>query len=150
MAERFRSAMTKNDLITADLPLTAGVFMKLGEYKVQAGELVTIGYGQESGQESAQGRIYMDLKTSASAVIAGTVRLQAYSPQNRPMVVLGEWRTEVLSQGNGDRTKQVPLPEQLYWLSEDKKLFLEFSADAAATLAKAQSTVLIDTTEETV
>jgi hypothetical protein len=35
-------------------------------------------------------------------------------------------------------------------LSEDKKLFLEFSADAAATLAKAQSTVLIDTTEETV
>jgi hypothetical protein len=150
MAERFRSAMTKNDLITADLALTAGVFMKLGEYKVQAGELVTIGYGQESGQESAQGRIYMDLKTSASAVIAGTVRLQAYSPQNRPMVVLGEWRTEVLSQGNGDRTKQVPLPEGLYWLSEDKKLFLEFSADAAATLAKAQSTVLIDTTEETV
>jgi hypothetical protein len=150
MAERFRSALTKNDLITGDLACTAGVFMKLGEYRVQAGELLTIGYGQESGQESAQGRIFADLKTSASAAIAGTIRLQAYSPQNRPLVVLGEWRTEVLSQGSGDRTKQVPLPEQLYWLSEDKKLFLEFSADATSTVAKAQSTFIIDTTEETV
>jgi hypothetical protein len=150
MAERFRSALTKNDLITADLALSAGVFMKLGEYRVQAGELMTIGYGQESGQESAQGRIFANLTTAASAPITGTIRLQAYSPQNRPLVVLGEWRTEVLSQGAGDRTKQVPLPEQLYWLSEDKKLFLEFSSDTAVTLAKTQSTFIIDTTEETV
>jgi hypothetical protein len=150
MAERFRSAFTKADLITADTVLVAGSFMKVGEYKVQAGELVTIGYGQESGQESAQGRIYMDLKTSASAVINGTVRLQVYSPQNRPLYILGEWRTETLSSGAGDRTKQVPLAEAMAWASEDKKIVFEFNSDTAVTLAKAQSTILMDTTEETV
>jgi hypothetical protein len=150
MAERFRSALTKNELITADTACTLGMFTKLGEYKIQAGELVTIGYGEQSGQENAQGRIYIDLKTAASVVIPGTIRLQAYSPQNRPMVILGEWRQEVLNQGSGDRTKQVPLAEMQYWLSEDKKLFLEFMPDATSTVAKAQSTVLIDTTEEAV
>jgi hypothetical protein len=150
MAERFRSALTKNELITADTACTTGTFTKLGEYKIQAGETVTVGYGQESGQESAQGRIFMDLKTAASAVIAGTIRLQVYSPQNRPMVILGEWRTETVSTGSGDRTKQIPLPQNLYWASEDKKIVLEFNPDATATVAKVQSTVLIDTTEETV
>lgn len=150
MPERFRTALTKNDLISADTVLTAGQFVKLGERKIEAGELLAVGFGQESGQNNAQGRIYMDLKTAASAAIAGTVRLQAYSPQNRPLVILGEWRTETLSTGAGDRTKQVPFPEDIYWLSEDKKLVLEFNADAAATVAKAQSTILMDATEETV
>ena len=150
MAERFRTALTKADLMTGDVVLTAGQFVKVGERKIEAGELLAIGYGQESGQNNAQGRIFMDLKTAASAAIAGTIRLQAYSPQNRPLVILGEWRTETLSTGAGDRTKQVPLPEDIYWLSEDKKLVLEFAADAAATVAKAQSTILLDATEETV
>lgn len=150
MAERFRTALTKADLVAADTVLVAGQFVKVGERKIEAGELLAIGYGQESGQNNAQGRIFMDLKTAASAAIAGTVRLQAYSPQNRPLVILGEWRTETLSTGAGDRTKQVPLPEDIYWLSEDKKLVLEFNADAGATLAKTQSTILLDATEETV
>jgi hypothetical protein len=150
MAERFRSALTKNDLMSGDIVLTAGNFVKLGERKIEAGELLALGFGLETGQESAQGRVYMDLKTSASAVIAGTIRLQVYSPQNRPLVILGEWRTETISTGAGDRTKQIPLPESMYWVSEDKKIVLEFAADAAATVAKTQSTILIDTTEETV
>lgn len=150
MAERFRSALTKNDLIAADTVLTAGTFVKLGERKVEAGELLAVGYGAETGQESAQGRVFMDMKTAASAAISGTLRLQVYSPQNRPLVILGEWRTETISTGSGDRTKQIPLPESMYWVSEDKKIVLEFNADAAATVAKAQSTILIDTTEETV
>jgi hypothetical protein len=150
MAERFRSALTKNDLISADTVLVAGQFVKLGERKIEAGELLAVGFGDESGQDNAQGRVFMDLKTSASAVISGTVRLQVYSPQNRPLVILGEWRTETLSTGAGDRTKQIPFPEHTVWVSEDKKIVLEFNADAAATLAKAQSTILMDTTEETV
>ena len=151
MAERFRSALTSADLITsATTAVTAGQFVKLGEYKVQAGELITLGYGQESGQENAQGRIYVEIK-NATVALKGTVRLQAYSPQNRPLVILGEWRTEVLSSGTGDRTKQVPLPEMMYWLSEDKKLVLEFNSDTTdAALTKSTSTILIDTTEEAV
>lgn len=144
----FRSALTKADLLAADTVLTPGQFVKLGERKVEAGETISIGYGAESGQESAQGRIFMDLKTSASAAIDGTIRLQVYSPQNRPLFILGEWRTETLRTGSGDRTKQVPLPEDVYEMTEDKKIVLEFNADAAATVAKAQSTILLDTTEQ--
>lgn len=150
MAERYRSALTKSDLLSGDVVLVAGQYVKLGERKIEAGELVAVGYGQESGQNNAQGRIFMDLKTSASADIPGTIRLQVYSPQNRPLIILGEWRTETLSVGAGDRTKQIPFPEHEVWCSEDKKIVLEFAADAAATVAKAQSTILLDTTEETV
>lgn len=153
MAERFRSALVANDLIgAATVSVLAGQYVKLGELKVEAGELVAIGYGQESGQNNAQGRIYMDIKdTSATpAPVKGKVRLQVYSPQNRPLVILGEWRTETLTSGANDRTKMIPLPEDVYFLSEDKKLVLEFIADANATVSKANSTILLDTTLETI
>lgn len=147
----FRSALTQNDLISAaTVTLVAGQFIKLGEYKIQAGEQISIGYGQQSGQESAQGRIFMDIRNATPTSIKGVVRLQVYSPQNRPLVILGEWRTETLSTGSGDRTKMVPLPEDIYSLTEDKKLVLEFMADATDTVTKTQSTILFDTTEEEV
>lgn len=151
MAEIFRSALTQADLITsATTAVTAGQFVKLGERKIEAGELMAIGYGQESGQNNAQGRIHVLLK-NATVEIKGTVRLQVYSPQNRPLAILGEWRTEVLSTGAGDRTKQVPLPEHSIWMSEDKKLVLEFMSDTTdSALTKSTSTILIDITEEAV
>lgn len=153
MAERFRSALTKNELVsTTTVSLPAGQFTKVGERKVEAGELLAIGFGQQSGQESAQGRIFMDLKdtTATPVAVVGTVRLQAYSPQNRPLVILGEWHTSTLSSGANDRTKQVPLPEDIYFLSEDKKLVLEVMPDTTVTLSKANTTIIMDTTTETV
>jgi hypothetical protein len=66
------------------------------------------------------------------------------------MVILGEWRTETLRTGAGDRTKQIPLPEDVYSLTEDKKLVLEYMADAAQTVGKTNTIVLLDTTEEEV
>lgn len=153
MAERFRSALTAADLISAaTVTLTAGSVIKVGERKVEAGEMIALGYGQESGQNNAQGRIFMDLKdtTATPVAIKGLVRLTAYSPQNRVIRILGEWRAEVLGTGAGDRTKQVPLPEDLYLLPEDRKLVLEIIADATQTLSKANSTIYVDTTTETV
>lgn len=153
MAERFRSALVANDLISAaTVSVIAGQYVKLGEKKVEAGELLAIGYGQESGQNNAQGRIFMDIKdtTATPVAVKGTVRLQVYSPQNRPLVILGEWRTETLSSGANDRTKMIPLPEDVYFLSEDKKLVLEFLADANQTVSKTNTTILLDTTLETI
>jgi hypothetical protein len=154
MAERFRSALTQADLISAaTVTCTAGVPVQLGHRKIEAGEMIAIGYGQQSGQESAQGRVYMDLRDSSAspgAVMKGLVRLQAYSPQGRPIRILGEWRSEVLATGKDDRTKQVPLPEDIYYLPEDRKLVLEFIADATQTLGKTNSSIYLDTTTETV
>ena len=150
----FRSALTQNDLIAnATTSGIAGQYVKLGERKIEAGEALSIGFGQQSGQESAQGRIFIDVRDNAAspgAVINGTIRLQVYSPQNRPLVILGEWRTETLRTGSGDRTKQIPLPEDIYQLTEDKKLVLEYMADAAQTVGKTNTIVLLDTTEEEV
>lgn len=146
----FRSALTQNDLIgNATVALTQGVYTRLGARVIQAGELLSLGYGDQSGQNNAQGRIYAQLKDNSGTpvVLNGVFRLSVYTPQNRPLVILGEWRTDTLSAGAGDRTKQVPLPESIYQLSEDKQLVLEFNCDTTATLAKANCSILMDTTE---
>lgn len=149
MGEIFRSALTENEMIdAASVDVLAGQFVKLGERKVEAGELITIGFGMQSGQQSAQGRIYMDIQNSTPAALEGTLRLSVYSPQDRPLKIMGEWRTETLRTGAGDRTQQVPLPENLTWLSEDKKLVLEFEADASGTVSKTNTNILLDTTTE--
>lgn len=151
MAEVFRSAMTEAHLInSATVSVIAGQFVTVGKYKVEAGELITIGYGQQSGQNNAQGRIFMDFKDDVDANIQGLVRLSVYSPQDRPLVILGEWRSETLRSGATDRALKIPLPENFTWLSEDKQLFLELQADVGATLSKANSEILLDTTTETV
>lgn len=151
---QFRSALTQNDLISAaTVSCMAGQFTKLGERKIEAGEELSIGYGLHDGQESAQGRIFADLRDNAAtpgAEVNGVFRLQVYTPQNRPMVILAEYRTETLRTGSGDRTKQVPLAESSYLLTEDKKLVLEFMPDETATIGKTNSKIIFDTTENEV
>lgn len=150
MAVEFRSALTKNDLISGDIVVAVGQYSILGKRTIQAGELLSIGFGQESGMDSAQGRIFIDIKNNAvspGAVLDGTLRLSVYTPQMRYLVNLGEWRTETLRSGAGDRTKQIPLNESVYQLSEDKILCLEFLPDVAGTVGKNNSSVLLDTTE---
>lgn len=149
--EVYRSAITEAKLIgAASTAVIANNYIKLGEYKVEAGELISIGFGEQSGLDSAQGRIFMSLKNSGGTVIHGHVRMAVHSPQNRPMMILGEYRTETLADNPGDRTKQTPLPENKYWLSEDKKLVLEFMADANDTVDKSKSDILFDTTNAVV
>lgn len=154
MGEIFRSAFTKENLIATDtVSLPAGIFQRVGQYKVEAGELITIGYGEQSGQQNAQGRIFakmMDNSAAPGTKVPGMVRLVIYSPQDRPLHILGEWRTETLESGETDRTKQIPLPENMNWLSEDKKLVLEFKADSTTTLGKANSSITLDMTVEAV
>jgi hypothetical protein len=147
MGERYRSAFTKNELISGDIVLSAGQYNKLGQYVVQAGEQISIGYGSQGGMDNAVGRIYAMLNTSVPAEIKGKLRLSIYSPQDRPMRIIWEMRTEALNTVATDRTKQTPLPESIELVTEDKKIVLEFLPDAAATLSKAQSTLFFDITQ---
>jgi hypothetical protein len=155
MAEIFRSALTANELIdSADVAVLSGQFVKLGERKVEAGELLTIGFGQQSGQNNAQGRLYAEIRDNSASpgvVLSGTIRLSVYSPQNRPLRILQELRSETVSGGTqDDRASHVPFPESDVWLSEDKKLVLEFMADSAGTVGKTNSVLVMDTTTEAV
>ena len=148
MAEIFRSAFTQNDLINADtVDCIAGNPIKLGEYVVPAGELVSTGYGNLNGQQNATGRIYVDLQSSTGAV-DGLVRISAFSPQDRPKEILREYRTETLRQNATDRTKQVPFEEHQLAVSEDKKIVFEFIADTTVTVDKSKSKILMDITKQ--
>lgn len=151
--DNFRSAFTKADLITGDVALIQGQFIRLGSYAVQAGELVSPGYAGQSGQDNAQGRLYVDLKDNTAtpgASVNGVLRLSIFSPQDRPLEIINEWRTETLRTSATDRTLQIPFPEFDAWVSEDKKIVLEFKADANATLGKVNSTLIMDCTKATV
>jgi hypothetical protein len=60
--EQFRSAYTLNDFMTGDVAVTTSGFHKIGEMKVEAGELRSLGYGNNESQEGSAGRLYMDLR----------------------------------------------------------------------------------------
>lgn len=147
----FASAMTEADLISAaTVALVAGTFSKLGEYIVKAGELLTIGQGYHDGQQDATGRVYAKLadnSTSPGVELKGLVRLNFYDANDNFIRTLGEWRTEILDQSSTDRTKQVPLPAQKYYISRDKKLVLEFKPDASGTLGKSNCSIVLSVTK---
>jgi hypothetical protein len=148
MAERYRSAFTKNDLITsASQVLVLGQYNKLGQYVVNAGETISIGYGALSGMDNALGRIYGVMKDGSSVEIKGKLRLSVYSPQDRPMKIIWEMRTEAINTAATDRTKQSPLPEGVELVTEDKKIVLEFLPDTAGTLTKANCDLIMDITQ---
>lgn len=147
MGERYRSAFTKAELMSGDVVTVAGQWARLGVYNVNAGETISIGHGALSGMDNATGRIYMILNTAASAELKGKVRLSIYSPQDRPIKIMHEFRTEVLNTALADRTKQTPLPEGIEIITEDKKIVLEFLPDASGTVAKTQSTIIMDITQ---
>jgi hypothetical protein len=148
----FRSALTVNDFMSpaGTVACTGGIFTRIGARIIQAGELLSLGFGPQGGQNDSQGRIFVDMRdnsASPGAVVPGVVRLTAYTPQDRPLVILAEFRVETLNQNSADRTKQLPWPESIYQISEDKKLVLEFKPDATATIAQANTKMVIDITE---
>lgn len=152
--EVYQSTFTVNELIkAATVPITAGEIIRLGEYKVQAGEQLSAGAGQLAGMDNATGRIFIDLRDSTAnpgVALAGKVRLQVYSAQNRPLEIVREWRTEDLATSATDKTKQLPFTEHSIWLREDQRMVLEFIPDAGAVgngnVSKANSKILMAVT----
>lgn len=146
--ERYRSSLDE-EMLTGDVTLVPGVPVKIGEYKVQAGEVIGMGFGSQSGLDNAVGRIYADLKDNAAtpASLKGKLRFSVYSPQDRPLRILHEFDLDIINDNQTDRTKQTPLPFNQVFLTEDKKLVLEFVSKAAATLKKTNCRMLFDVTQ---
>lgn len=148
MRGRIRDVFTANELISGDVLCPAGIPTKIGQYIVRAGELVSIGYGMESGQESAQGRIYAIFKDAGGAEVPGVLRIMIESAQDYPLQPVDAWHTSALNSSATDRTKQIPSPERPYAVSQDKKICAYFIAEATATLKKADCKVLMDITRD--
>ena len=148
--EKFASTLIASTLIdAATVAIVTTGFTKCGEYQVPAGEELAIGFGGYGSQADSIGRLYAVMMNGAvpPVLIPGTMRLSVHSPQDRPLRVLGEWRTERATLGATAMEQRIPLPEHPVNLREDQKLVLEMISDAAATLTLANCTINLDVTK---
>jgi hypothetical protein len=145
--ETYASTLTQTDLIdTATVVCTAGLFARLGTYVVTAGEVLSIGYGNEDGYHNSRGRFYALLDSAGPAVSAGVIRISALTAQGRPAEILWEGRSSIVDNNPTDRTKQYPFPQDDLWLTQDKILEFSYKIDATATITLADSVIRLDVT----
>jgi len=146
--DMYMTTLTQADLIDDDVTaVLAGVPIKLGEYLIPAGMELALGFARYDDLERASGRLYIELKddTDTAAVENGKVRLSIWSPQDRPLRILYEGRTEIAGASTA-RNLMVPLPESVYNIREDQKLVLEFISDESDNIVKADCTIYVDCT----
>lgn len=135
-----------------DVSLTPGVYTKIGEYKVQADEMVGIGRGAYTSLNEATGRLIANFKDSAGkAITAGKFRIMLVSSQDIPIGSKPVWLDVDLNQltlGSTNPAERYVLPFDGTMLSKDKKFqfFICNGTSAAVTLDASESSVLMDIT----
>lgn len=137
---------TAADVLTDGVVCTQGQFNKIGSYTVKAGEVIFPGFGSYDAMDNAVGRAYMKLQTAVPAEIKGELMITIESPQDIPLQVLGNWRSEDLNTDAANKTLQIPFPKMNVGASKDKKIVFYYRPDATATLSKANSTLSLDIT----
>ena len=157
MGNTYRSNLIMTDIMQEDtVSLIQGEWTKIGEVVVKADELIGMGYGGNSAQNMAEGRIFLDLKDNSStpAVIKGDFRIMLQSSQDIPIGTKPVWfevNLDILRSGSSDRNGQIPFYFENLMLSKDKKFtFWVKCSESGKTLSKANSTALIDITKQLV
>jgi hypothetical protein len=146
--EEYRSTLNEAQLFaSATVVCTAGQYNRIGEYKILAGELLALGYGDSNDQAGAIGRIYMLFDVAGPTEVPGIYRITQMSASDRPGIILWESRTEITNANATDRTKQLPLNESPYFIGQDKRIAIDFMPDATATVTKADSKFRLDVTK---
>jgi hypothetical protein len=146
-----RGALDQNDIMAGDVVVVANQYQKIGEVIIPAGLYKSLGFGSSQSQADAIGRLFvkmMDNSTAPGLEVTGRFRVQVFTPQDRPYILVNEWPTSATSQGQTDRTKQIPNPESTYAAGKDYKFVFEFRPSRACTISKSQSFIQIDTTEQ--
>lgn len=138
----YQSKLIQSNFAIQARALIAGQPMIIGQYTVNAKEAISLGKGQHSALDQAEGRAYMDLKSGASTNIEGMVRISVYTPQMREKMILAEWRTEALRQTS--KRDQEPLPEMREVVTEDDIIVISVIADANATVSVADTKLSFD------
>lgn len=146
----WRSALTLDDFFAADKAVTAGQFNLLGEYTLNPGQVVILGFGTLDGQQDADGRIYVDIKDNSAAPgvnLDGVLQICYYDANDHLMYTMQEYRTETLRTNNSDRTKQIPFPEADKGISAFKSIKIFFKPDATGkTVSATNSSLIMDIT----
>jgi hypothetical protein len=145
-----RGALDQNDIMAGDVVVVANQYQKIGEVIIPAGLYKSIGFGSSQSQADAIGRLFLKMMDNAGTPVevTGRFRIQVFTPQDRPYRLVNEWPSSATSQGQTDRTKQIPSPESMYAAGKDYKFVFEFRPSRACTISKANSLIQIDTTEQ--
>lgn len=151
----YRNTLNTADVISADTALTQNVYTQIGTYTVPADLEVGMGYGPNSAQDTAEGRIYADFVDTAAADVNGKFRIRMASSQDQPVgdaklgisPIILDIDTAALRQGAASRPGQIPFPFTKALLTKDKKFVFEIKcSDAGKTLDLSACTVLMDIT----
>lgn len=125
-----------------------GNFHEIGRYQVPEGIGVGLGSGVHAAQDTATGRVYMNLQNATPANIDGVIRIEVHNPQDRSQFVAFEQRTDQLRTSESDRRQQIPFPTLQQSLIGPYWYFvMYFKADAASTPAAADTVLLMSATE---
>lgn len=152
MERPFRTSWTELDFVSAaTVAVVAGQYVELGRVTVPAGVGLALGFGGTPGQGEAEGRIRASLNTSVPAAIQGRLRFTLNDPQDRVLETLYESRTEAIRPpGTADtRGTFAPFPFINAIASRSRSLVAWLRADAAATVSRAHSPILVEGTSFT-
>ena len=117
----------------------AGTPAKIGKMLVPVGKCYCLGYGEYDDQERATGRIKGVFKDADGNAVKGTLRINKLDRNGYCKYVLFECRSEELTQGNGDVTKEKVFNRQHIGAREDEAIELEFLADEDTVIVAANS-----------
>lgn len=150
IAGRNRATLKESDFIAADTVVTAGNFNYIGQVKQSAGVALRLGYGLQSGQDSAQGRIYADFQDSLAAAMDGTLRFVIMDPEDNYLSKIIELETDELRTVKTDRTKQLGFSELIPRVFQDYSIGMYFKPNVSGTLSATNTDLLMSVTKFTV
>ena len=154
----YRGNWGASDIIGAGtVTLIKDEWKTIGEVIVKADQYIGLGYGGVDTQDSAMGRLYVDLKDNSNTPVAieGQFRIEIYSSNDMPLggkPVLIDYDLATTALGATVRSERLPMMFNNIMLSEDKKFVFKVknTASSAQTLSRANSKVEIDITKQLV
>jgi hypothetical protein len=152
MAEQFTNefatCLTEANLVAADTVCPVGQYTELGRYTIPAGVGLAPGNGAMTGQDSAKGRLYANIRNATPADVDVILRLDVHNPSNRVEATLFELPARRLRATLADPTTWYPFPFIPAIVSEDSALVLKATPMGAAsiTVSKTNSTLTMDCT----
>lgn len=145
-----KHTILKQAVLKTSVSCPQNEYVRIGERKVLAGELLALGFSINSGQDSSLGRAYFDPQAGA-VDMNGTLRIYIHDASDIPKVQVFEGHTSELRANIADRRTWRVLEQRSEWVKENSRLVFFFkNDDATATMTAADSTLYFDSTLENV
>ena len=145
-----RSGLSAGRFTFASVAISTTSYTEVARFTIGTGAAWAAGYGTLQGQDSATGRIYMDMRDNTASPGAeqnGSVRLELHDAQDVLVRIIWQARTEELRTSLTDRRQQLPFPGDPNVGTQNMSLVWTMKADAAFTPGASNVVLFQDMTE---